>query len=136
KMHIPTTIESKTYLGKTAFGINELDADGKEKVAQEYLVLRDQEHALGLINSGTYGSDSYDNAINQTLINSSSYCAHPIDDREILERIRYNDRIDIGERKFSFVITVGKTNEVLDSIEKKSLVLHQTPYVLNYFPTG
>src|SRR5690606_9867752 len=104
KMHIPTKIKSKTYLGKTAFGINELLADGNEKVAQEYVMLTNEHKAIAIINFGTYGSDCLNGAINQTLINSSAYCAHPIDDRQILEDDRFNYRIDVGERQFSFVL--------------------------------
>lgn len=136
KMHIPTTIQADYYYGKTAFGVNQLKTDGCEKVAQEYVVLRDNEKALGLINFGNYGSSSVDGAINQTLINSSAYCAHPIDNREILERDRYNHRIDMGERTFSFVLCAGDVKTVMDTIDFKSMIFHQKPYVMNYFPTG
>lgn len=136
KMHIPTKIKSKTYLGKTAFGINELLADGNEKVAQEYVMLTNEHKAIAIINFGTYGSDCLNGAINQTLINSSAYCAHPIDDRQILEDDRFNYRIDVGERQFSFVLLCGEASVVKKEVDYKSLILHQKPYIMHYYPTG
>ncbi len=136
KMHVPTTIKSKHYYGKTAYGVNELVADGNEKVAHDYVMIKSQNKALGIINFGNHGSDSIDGAINQTLINSSAYCAHPINDREILETDRYNNRIDLGERQFSFIICSGDANDVTEEIGFKSMMLHEKPYVMNYFPTG
>ncbi|NMA05279.1 MAG: alpha-mannosidase [Acholeplasmataceae bacterium] len=136
KLSIPTTLKNDKYYGKTAFGINEMPADGNEKVAQEYLYITDRDKTLGLINFGNYGSDCINGSINQTLINSSGYCAHPIDDREVLKKDRFNSRIDIGERKFTFIIYAGETKEVLESLDFISLINHQRPFVLNYFPTG
>ncbi len=136
QMHVPTTITSSSYFGKTAYGVNELLADGKEKVAHDYILTKDEKHAFGMINFGTYGSNSINGALNQTLINSSAYCAHPIDDRTILKDDRFNARIDTGERQFSFIFVAGDTQDVVDSIDTKSLIAHQTPYVMNYFPTG
>ena len=136
KLTVPTSLRNDKYYGKTAFGVNELLADGNEKVAQEYVYISNHDHALALINFGTYGSDCINGTINQTLINSSAYCAHPIDDREILEQDRFNPRIDIGERRFSFIIYAGQSNEVLNHVDYVSLINQQKPYVMNYFPTG
>lgn len=136
KLRLATVFSSAALLGKTAFGRNELPTDCNEVVAQEYVVLTDGCHAVSVQNFGNYGLDSESGNLNLTLLNSSAYSAHPIGDRMIMRDDRFGARIDQGERHFRFVLNFSKSDTRLESVEKESMIKHQPPYVMNYFPTG
>jgi len=135
KLNIPTALCSTKYLGKTAFGVNELKTDGSEMVAQDWVALTDDKNAISCINFGNYGSDSENSSINITLIRSSAYCAHSIGDRNIIPKNRYVERMDQGENDFNFIINATSADDLLDMLDYESVIKHQKPYALSYFPT-
>lgn len=134
KLNIPTTLCSAKYLGKTAFGVNELKTDGSEMIAQDWVALTDGKNAISCINFGNYGSDSENSSINITLIRSSAYCAHTIGDRNIIPKDRYIERMDQGETDFNFIIKATSADNLLDLLDYESVIKHQKPYALSYFP--
>ena len=102
KMRVRTALKDACLKGRTAFGMNVLPQSGGEVVAQDYVVTADAERAVSAIHFGTYGLSARENELNFTLLNSSAYCAHPIDDRVIMMTDRFGARIDQGERHFEF----------------------------------
>lgn len=136
KMNVQTSLKNSALQGKTAFGMNDLPQTGQEVVTQEYIVSADDERAVSVIHFGTYGLNARENRIAFTLLNSSAYCAHPIDDRVIMRSDRFGARIDQGERHFDFELGFSERQERYNNIEMESQAAHQKPYAISYFPTG
>ena len=136
KFRIASALKNCELKGKTAFGMNDLPVNGCEVVAQDYVVLSDGEQAVSAIHFGTYGLCAEDGNVDMTLLNSSAYCAHPIDDRTIMRADRFGARIDQGERNYDFVLNFGGSAERFASIEAESQFAHQPPYAVSFFPTG
>ena len=136
KMRVRTALKDACLKGRTAFGMNVLPQSGGEVVAQDYVVTADAERAVSAIHFGTYGLSARENELNFTLLNSSAYCAHPIDDRVIMMTDRFGARIDQGERHFEFELNFSSAESRWGQIEKESQIAHQQPYAISYFPTG
>lgn len=136
KLVLPYTLEGIALKGKTAFGMNDLPLNGNEVVAQDYVVGANAENAFSVQHFGTYGLNATDKEILFTLLNSSAYAAHPIDDRVIMRDDRYGARIDQGERHYEFELNFSAAEERFAAVEKESQLAHQPPYALHYFPTG
>lgn len=130
-----SALKDAVLQGNTIFGREELPL-GEEVVAQDYTLLSDGNTTMSVISFGTYGLKYGESGLEYTLINSAAYSAHPIEDKTILPRDRYSSRMDIGERRFSFVVNASEMKERFNHIEYENLILKQQPYCLNYFPTG
>ncbi len=115
------------FYGQTAFGTEELRADGNEAVYQKWCGIKNNENALYVINDGIYGGSFKENSMYITLLRTPVYSAHPIEDRQIAPHSRHIKRIDMGERCFNFKITT-------DSVEQKALFYNEKPVVISYFP--
>lgn len=129
KLKVPVEINGK-LLGQTAFGTEELFTDARENVALRFIAIDNNNKSLALINSGTYGSHFENNALYISLVRGVTYCAHPINDRQLIPSDRFTKKIDQGENSFSFRLTVTDTNK----LERKSQEFTQKPYALNLFP--
>ncbi|MFU0801498.1 MAG: Alpha-mann-mid domain-containing protein [Xylanivirga thermophila] len=136
KLKIPTTMKHTKFLGKTAFGINNLETNGHEATAQEYVILTDGSRAFSCINTGNYGFSSTGSDLEVSLIRTAAYCAHPYEEREILPQDRFTPRIDQGERNFEFYISCSELNERMSDIEFESALIHQAPMAVSFFPSG
>lgn len=136
KLVLPNKLKTNKFIGKTAFGMNELQINGDEMVAQDYVVNSNGENAMSVIHFGTYGFDATEEEMTVTLLNSVTYTGHPIDDRTVMKDDRYGARIDQGERHYDFILNFSNLDSRLENIEKESQIAHQAPYALNYFPTG
>lgn len=136
KLTLPNVLKADKFQGKTAFGMNDLNIDGNEYVAQDYIVCGNSKNAMSLIHFGTYGFSADERELSVTLLNSATYTGHPIDDRVVMRDDRYGARIDQGERHYDFVLNFSNVEERLQKVEIESQVAHQQPYALNYFPTG
>ena len=135
KLHIPTTVRG-SYLGKTAYGVNELLRNGEEVVAQEWVICQDGQNAVSCINNGTYSS-SYDNGmLRPTLMRACAYCAHPVGDKTILPQDRFSERTEQGERQFEYVLSVGTQDERRVNVDFEAAVFNQRPFGVSYFPSG
>jgi alpha-mannosidase len=97
KISIATPFKESKYLGQTAFGVEELVTNGDEVVAQKWvsLVSENSDAAISIVNDGIYGSDCCDGEVKLSLLRSPGYCAHPINDREIMPQDRFSPRIDV-----------------------------------------
>ena len=59
-----------------------------------------------------------------------TYCAHPINDRQLIPTDRFVKKIDQGQNDFAFRLTVAKTCD----IGGLSQIFNQKPYAVNAFP--
>jgi alpha-mannosidase len=141
KLAIPTLFSSGSCLGQTAYGAEALPGDGREAVAQQWLVVsleasEGHDLALSCINDGTYGCDYQNGEIRLSLIRSPGYAAHPILERPIMGDDRYSARIDQGERLFTFWINGGDREKRIDRIAREALAHNEKPLCLSFFPSG
>ena len=65
-----------------------------------------------------------------SLVRGATYCAHPINDRELIPTDRFTKKIDQGENNYSFRLTVTDR----DRLERKTAEFVEKPYALNIFP--
>ncbi|MBR6552068.1 MAG: hypothetical protein IKT89_04415, partial [Clostridia bacterium] len=129
KLKVPVSINGK-LIGQTAFGTEDLFTDARENVALRFIGVENKDKTLALINNGTYGSHFEKNALYISLVRGVTYCAHPINDRQLIPSDRFTKKIDQGENSFSFRLTVTDTNK----LERKTQEFTQKPYAINLFP--
>lgn len=138
KLSVPVSAGEYNYIGQTAFGVQELPANGDEAVAQKWtaVVSRDGSRALTCINDCIYASDFSEDGLHLTLLRSPGYCAHPIHDYTILPQDRFLPRIDQGERTYRFWLNGGAASERLERVDREALVRNEKPLALSFFPSG
>ncbi|MBQ9120762.1 MAG: alpha-mannosidase [Clostridia bacterium] len=129
KMGLPISVSGK-LIGQTAFGTEELFADGRENVAHRFVAVDSENGCVALLNRGVYGSHYENGRLYMSLLRGVTYCAHPIGDRELIPSDRFTKKIDQGENNYSFRLTVTKRDE----LERKTAEFEQKPYALNIFP--
>lgn len=129
KLAIPVAFEGE-FFGQTAFGKERLE-HGRECVAQRFVTVeRGDGTAFILLNRGSYAFSYENGRLFVTLLRGATCCAHPIGDRELIPHDRYTEKIDQGERRFSFRILYGKA----DCAERYANEFCRVPYALNVFP--
>jgi alpha-mannosidase len=139
KLSVPTAFEDGKCRGQVAYGVEEFSRYEEELVAQKWVgvVSSDQKYALTVINSGTYGFDYAAGELRHSLLRSSAYSAHPVEEgRPLVPQDRFEIRIDQGERSFRFWINGGEASERFSRIDREALVKNESPMVLFYFPPG
>ena len=139
KFSVPTAFEDGKCRGQVAYGVEEFSRYEEELVAQKWVgvVSSDQKYALTVINSGTYGFDYAAGELRHSLLRSSAYSAHPVEEgRPLVPQDRFEIRIDQGERSFRFWINGGEASERFSRIDREALVKNESPMVLFYFPPG
>ena len=131
KLHVPTTFTNGNYRGQTAFGTDELYADGREIVAHRFVsVCENAEERLAILNNCIYGSSFKDGTIKLSLVRGAGYCVHPMPDKPFFSDYMYVERIDQGERNFDFKLTFARE----DALENMAAEFNQKPFALNIFP--
>jgi alpha-mannosidase len=151
KLAIPTVWKEGSYLGQVAFGLERFPNDRRELVAQKWTAaasvsredasrvgaMSDEGYVLTCVNDGTYGSDMSDGVVRLTLLRSPGYSALPGGKMKYtMPNDRYSNRIDQGERKFTFWLNGGPAAERLEAIDREALAHNEKPYTLSYFPSG
>ncbi len=119
-------------LGQTAFGTEELFDDGRENVSQRFTGVKTGGKVVALIDKSRYGSNYSDGKLNMSLVRGTTYCAHPILDRDIVPTDKFTQKADQGEHDYYFRLTVAGENE----LERKANEFNRKPYAVNVFPTG
>ena len=138
KLELPTVLAEGQALGETAFGVQEHEKDGLEKVSHRWNGLFDFEKdmAVTLINDGTYGISFEGGVMESSMIHSAAYAAHPIGDRQMIRDDRALDYIDQGERTFHYILEAGSAKELRKEISRKALSAQEAPMIVNAFPAG
>ena len=131
KLELPVTGGEKV-IGQTAFGTEELFSDGRENVSQRFTGVTVGNKVVALIDKSRYGSSYKDGSLYMMLVRGTTYCAHPVLDREIIPKDRFTQKADQGEHDYYFRLTVANENE----LERKANEFNRKPYAVNIFPTG
>jgi len=129
RLAIPVT-QAQQCIGQTAFGTDTLFMDGRENVSHRFVAVKNEESWLAVFNNCTYGSMFRDGVLYLSLLRGATYCAHPIEDRQLVPHGRHLKRIDQGEHTYSFRIAVAKPEE----LERMAMEFNQKPFVQNVFP--
>jgi alpha-mannosidase len=139
KLSIPTRFHRGRCFGQVAYGVEEFEPDGNERVAQKWLAIRsaDQGRALTVINDRTYGFDFCNEELRLSLLRSPAYSGHPVDDTTpIVRQDRFETRMDQGEHKFTFWLNYGGAEDRRRRITQESLFKNEIYLALCVFPSG
>ncbi len=138
RLNVPTSLKDSVCVGEQPYGEEQLKDDFEENVSQKYITVSDSENCVIAINNGIYGScfDSKTGTLKYTLLRSASYCAHPVDDRVVMPQDRYMPYIEQGERDFSFLFSVGKSETIKPLASRKAQHFNMKPIALSFYPTG
>lgn len=131
KVQIPTAFGGD-FFGQIPFASDTFPKDGSEQCAHRFVGIRDGEKALVLYNNCTYGFSAEDGTLFATLLRGAAYCAHPIDERPLIERNRLIPYIEQGRHTFSFRLSYDDTAQ----LENCAQAFANPPYSLCFFPHG
>lgn len=131
KLSFSTPFENPKAISQMAFGREEMEKKGKEVVCQKWCGLFENEKGFAILNRGTHGYSADNNEINISLLRTAVYSAHPIRDRKIVDRDRFSNHIDMGEREFDFRLTTDVSH-----LDKDAESYNQSAYALAFFPSG
>lgn len=141
KLSVPSALKGSRLRGQVAYGTDDLPSTGDEAVAQQWVAVTDDRHAITVINDGTYGCDFAPDAqgsgeLRLNLLRSPAYSAHPIGERPLVPQDRLTPRIDQGERQFRFWFDAGVAPAQLADIDRRALAINRQPMALSFFPAG
>ncbi len=131
KLNFISTLDTPDFYGQTAFGTEKLHTSGKEAVYQKWCCIADDKNSLAVINSGTYGGSVDGNTLSVSLLRTPVYSAHPIGERPLADTDRTHDRIDIGERRFSYRLTADTS-----TVDMQAQLFNEPCVALSFFPSG
>ncbi len=131
KIKLPTALDGD-FIGQIPFGTDTFPKDGTEQCAHRFVGIRDGDKALALYNNCTYGFSAEGGTLFATLLRGAAYCAHPIDDRPLIERNRYIPYIEQGKHAFSFRLSYDSCS----TLENNAQAFVNPPYSLPFFPHG
>ena len=129
KLKIPVSMEGQ-LIGQTAFGTEQLFMDARENVAHRFVAVDGGEQCFAVLNQDVYGSHYENSAIYMSLVRGVTYCAHPIGTRQLLPTDRFTKKVDQGEHRYSFRLSVVPR----EALERKSQMFAMKPVVFNIFP--
>lgn len=137
KLQLPILGRNLQCFGQVPFGEESLPVNGRENVAQNYLLIKAGDRAVGLINDGVYGSSLDKGRLRVTLVRSPAYCAHPtLPQRPLIPQDRFTPHMDQGERQYEFLLTAGITAQVHRALPRKAEAFLQAPMLMSFFPDG
>lgn len=120
------------FIGQIPFATDEFAKDGREITAHRFVGFEDGENVLALYNNCTYGFCAESSDLYATLLRGAAYCAHPIEDRPLIDDNRFIPYIEQGRHTFSFRLSYDSRSR----LENAAQEFVNTPYSLNFFPHG
>lgn len=111
------------------FGREEIRRDGKENPVQRFLRF---ENGLCILNKDTFSCMADDRQVFLTLLNGSCYCAHKIDERPLIDPLRFIPSIESGIHHFEYRLGCLPYGEE----ESAAIRFNQPYFALNHFPHG
>ncbi len=139
KLSVPTTLFESLCYGQVAYGTQKFDRQEEELIAHKWLCLteRNEKNAFSIINDGCYGFDYCNGELRISLLRTPAYAGHPVDDvTPIVMQNRFEQRIDQGERKFSFWMNAGEKDERLNNVENESVIKNENLMAICCYPGG
>ncbi len=122
--------------GENMFGYEKLICDGRENVAQRWVSFIGKGAAVNVANKGTYGFSSDGEKVYLNLLFSAAYSAHPLPQRELLSEDKLVERIDCGERRFSFRISFNEAEGAIEEAFHLGAEFNLQPYEESFWPSG
>ena len=129
KAHIPA--KNKQIYGGQMFGEDKLQNTGKECVVQEFVKIPFESNSLGIALFDNYGVSYDDETLKLSLVRGTTYCAHLLGDKPIIESNRYIPSMDLGLSEFNFTMFVAEKDCVAGVVRE----LNQS-YAIQLFPSG
>ena len=137
RLALPVVLENPTVYSETMFGVEPAYMDGRESVSQRFDLIKGKEGLrLAVLNDCVYGGSFVDGVWYKNLLRTSSYCAHPIDDRQVLPSDRYLPRMECGRSSFRFRLIAG--DEALTEYEAalQAQIMNEPAMAVSFFPCG
>lgn len=131
KLSFATPFENPKAISQTVFGKEEMHKNNKESLCQKWCGLFENGNGIAVLNKGTHGYSADGSELNISLLRTPVYSAHPIDDKPIVDKDRWQNHIDMGERDFDLRLTTDVSH-----LDKAADVYNQPPYALSFFPSG
>ncbi len=131
KLKVPAAFNGQ-FIGQIPFGTDEFAKDGKEINAHRFVGMQDGENVLTLYNNCTYGFCAEGNDLYATLLRGAAYCAHPIEDRILIDPNRFTPTIEQGRHSFSFRFSYDRA----EMLENNAQEFVNIPFSLTFFPHG
>lgn len=131
KIKLPLALDG-AFIGQIPFGTDEFRKDGGEIHAQRFAGFQNGEQVLTIYNNCTFGFSAEGNDLYATLLRGAAYCAHPIEDRALIDVNRFIPYIEQGKHSFCFRLSYDKREE----LENNAQEFVNPPYSLNFFPHG
>ena len=138
KLSLPLSKPAANVLYQVPYGREQCILDGSEHVAQQWVTVlaASKGHpALGVLNRGTHGFDATNRELRLSLLRSPLY-AHMPTDSIGPTKDRYHDRIDQGERRFSFRILAGRAESLPERVAREAAAFNQVPFLLSHYSSG
>ena len=131
KLAVPVQNAGKV-IGQTAFGTDTLFTDGREIISHRFTAVQSGEQYLAVFDKSRYGGHFEDGTLYLSLARGTTYCAHPIEDRQLIPDDRYTKKMDQGEHNYFFRLSLCDERE----LDRKANEFNRKPYAVNVFPLG
>lgn len=131
KVGIPVSNAGKA-IGQTAFGTEELFRDGREFVSHRFTAVQSGDKYVTVFDRSRYGGHFENDTLYLSLVRGTTYCAHPILDRQLIPDDRFTRKMDQAEHNYSFRLSLCDEVE----LERRAVEFNRKPYAVNVFPLG
>ena len=131
KLRVPFALKGK-FIGQIPYASDEFAKNGEEIVAHRFVAVTDGEYAAYIANDCVYSFSMDNDDLYITLLRGIAYCAHPIENRPLLEQDRFIPFVETGRHTFDFRIGYCKLSELENATQE--FVARKEG--LNYFPHG
>ncbi|EDM26927.1 putative alpha-mannosidase [Lentisphaera araneosa HTCC2155] len=138
KMSLATVDQKPEFYGQVAYGYDRLFEDGRESVAQRWMIVKSEQEdsALSVITDSTYGSDFKDGELRVSMLRSPAYAGMNLFGRKIMKQDRYSPRIDQGHHIYRTWLNASSAEGRFKEIERESIAHNEKPMALAFFPSG
>lgn len=131
KLAIPTTVNGD-FACQSAYGVDIFPQNGFEYPTHRFISMRDGDRAVSVFNNCIGATSAKDRTMYMTLMRGIAYCAHPIDDRQLIRDDRYIPFAEQGKHEFNFRFGVHDV-AVTDTLAQEFC---EPVYAVNAFPAG
>ena len=131
KLAVPVPNAGKV-IGQTAFGTEELFADGRETISHRFTAVEAGDKYVAIFDKSRYGGHFENGTLYLSLVRGTTYCAHPIEDRMLIPDDRYTRKMDQSEHNYFFRLCACDELE----LDRKANEFNLKPYAVNVFPLG
>lgn len=133
KLPIPLALSSAKITAEVPGGITTYDADGLEHVHRQWLMIEEDDRALGIVHNGLHGFDFKNGELRLSALRSAAYC-HERGFR--IDPYPLRKFMDQGTHEFRILLTIGKPSELQSKLSRLAKWLTAPAPVFTYLPVG